>query len=78
MLRAATSSAPAVAIRYGVFLNTLIDFIIIAFAIFMMVKGMNSMEKKPEASKTKECPHCMSTINVKATRCPNCTSELKK
>lgn len=67
-------------ITYGIFINNLIDFIIIALVIFMMVKGVNKLNRKPApaASPTsKECPHCFSTISIKATRCPNCTSELK-
>ncbi len=69
-------------VTYGNFINNLIDFIIIAIVIFLMVKGVNSLSRKPApapapAPTTKECPHCFSTISIKATRCPNCTSELK-
>lgn len=69
-------------VTYGNFINNLIDFIIIALVIFLMVKGLNSLQKKPApapaaAPTTRECPHCFSTISIKATRCPNCTSELK-
>jgi large conductance mechanosensitive channel len=67
------------AVKYGSFIQAIIDFAIIAFVIFMIVKAMNSM-KKPEpvaAPTTKECPHCLSTIPLKATRCAHCTSELK-
>jgi large conductance mechanosensitive channel len=68
-------------ITYGNFINNLIDFFIIALVIFLMVKGVNSLNRKPVpapavAPTTKECPHCFSTISIKATRCPNCTSEL--
>ena len=68
-------------VPYGNFINNLIDFIIIALVIFLMVKGVNSLQKKPVptpavAQTTKECPHCFSTISIKATRCPNCTSQL--
>ena len=65
--------------RYGVFINTLINFLIIAFVIFMMVKVM-SMMKKPEAPKeptTKACPECDMQIPLKAKRCPNCTSQVE-
>ena len=69
-------------IKYGLFLNNIIDFIIIAFVIFLIVKAANNMKKAPApaapaAPTTKECPHCFSTISIKATRCPNCTSEIK-
>jgi large conductance mechanosensitive channel len=68
-------------VTYGLFINNLIDFIIIALVIFLMVKGINSLQKKPAPAPaaeptTKECPHCFSTISIKATRCPNCTSQL--
>jgi large conductance mechanosensitive channel len=68
-------------VTYGNFIQSLIDFLIIALVIFLLVKGINSLAKKPvpaPASEptTKECPHCFSTISIKATRCPNCTSEL--
>jgi large conductance mechanosensitive channel len=65
-------------INYGIFLNTIINFIIVAFAIFLVVRVMNKLQKKPApaAPTTKECPYCASTIPIKATRCPNCTSQL--
>ena len=65
-------------VTYGVFFNNLIDFLIIVLVIFLMVKGINSLQKKPvpAAPVTKECPRCISVIPIKATRCPNCTSEL--
>ena len=79
-LREKTEIADAVTINYGLFINTLIDFVIIAFAIFMIIRQMNKLKKKEEAVPavvtTKECPHCFSAIPIKATRCPNCTSEL--
>jgi large conductance mechanosensitive channel len=71
--------AGAAVISYGVFLNTVIDFLIVAFAIFLLVRQINRL-KKPEAASppsTKECPYCASSIPIKAIRCPNCTSELK-
>jgi large conductance mechanosensitive channel len=65
-------------IKWGAFIQTIIDFLIIATVIFLIVKAANRMKKPapPAAPTTKECPHCFSTINIKATRCPNCTSEL--
>jgi large conductance mechanosensitive channel len=65
-------------INYGLFIQAIVDFVIVAFVIFLMVRMMNRM-KKPEpvaAPTTKECPHCFTTISIKATRCPNCTSQL--
>lgn len=80
-LKEAVGEAPAVAISYGKFINTVVDFIIIAFAIFMVVKGMNKMKKKEEAPPaeptTKECPECLSTVPIKATRCAHCGIVLK-
>lgn len=66
-------------IMWGLFLQTIVDFLIIAFVIFLIVKSANKMKKAPPPADptTKECPHCISTISIKATRCPNCTSELK-
>jgi large conductance mechanosensitive channel len=69
-------------VTYGNFINNLIDFLIIALVIFLLVKGINSLQRKPvpaaaAAPTTRECPHCFTTISIKATRCPNCTSELK-
>lgn len=74
-------AAGAVTLSYGAFINTIITFIIIAIAMFLVIKVMMGAEnrlKKPAvaAPTTKECPHCFSTINIKATRCPNCTSDL--
>jgi large conductance mechanosensitive channel len=75
---AAATAAGAATINYGVFLTTIIDFLIIAFFIFLVVKAMNAMKEKPApaAPTTKDCPHCFTQIPIKATRCPNCTSEL--
>ncbi len=78
VLKPATDTTAAVTIRYGVFINTVIDFLIVAFCIFLVVKGMNSMKKEaPKEVKTKECPHCLSQIPVKATKCAFCTAEVK-
>jgi len=68
-------------VMYGAFIQAIVDFIIVAFVIFMLVRTMNNMKKKkpapaPAEPTTKECPHCFSTISIKATRCPNCTSQL--
>jgi len=78
-LKEKSSGAEAVTIRYGAFINTVVDFIIVALVIFIVVKQMNRLHKKeakPAAPETKECPKCYSVIPVKATRCPHCTSEL--
>ena len=82
---AAAKEAGAVTINYGVFIITIISFIIIAFALFMIVRYIMKARRLAEAEKekppavptTKECGYCFSTIPIKATRCPNCTSELK-
>ena len=73
--------AKAPVITYGVFINTIISFIIIAFAVFVLVRFINKLYPKPVptepvAPTTKECPFCISTISMKATRCPQCTSQL--
>ena len=77
-LKEKSVGAEAVTIRYGVFINTIVDFIIVAFVIFMVVKQMNRLQKRAEAPRaeqtTKECPKCWSVIPLKATRCPHCTS----
>jgi large conductance mechanosensitive channel len=74
-------AAGAPTIRYGMFINTVLDFVIVAAVMFFLVRTVNRMQKpKPApaaAPTTKECPFCVSTIPIKATRCPNCTSELK-
>jgi large conductance mechanosensitive channel len=80
-LKGKTAEAEAVTVKYGVFINTVLDFVIVAFAIFMVIKQMNRLKRKeeapPPAPTTRECPKCFSTIPIKATRCPNCTSELQ-
>lgn len=77
---AVARDAGAVTLNYGAFLNTIINFLIIAFAMFLIVRAVNRFEKKeaalPAEPTTKECPHCFTEIAIKATRCPNCTSEL--
>jgi len=76
---AEAQAAGAATLNYGVFLNTLIDFIIVALVIFLLVRQVNRRTAKPapaaEAT-TRECPYCFTQISVKATRCPNCTSDL--
>jgi large conductance mechanosensitive channel len=74
-------AAAAPVLTYGSFIKNVVDFLIIAIVIFLMIKGINTMKKPapapaPAEPTTKECPHCFSTISIKATRCPNCTSEL--
>jgi large conductance mechanosensitive channel len=67
------------AIKYGVFINSVLDFIIVAFAIFMVVKQINRLKKAPPPppeTTSKDCPKCCTTIPIKASRCPHCTSEL--
>jgi large conductance mechanosensitive channel len=67
----------AVTLKYGLFINTVIDFVIVAFVIFMVIKQMNRLKKDPPKEPTeKDCPKCCSHIPIKATRCPHCTSEL--
>jgi large conductance mechanosensitive channel len=73
-------AAGAATINYGMFINTVIDFLIVAFVIFLLVRQVNKWTKPAPAAAapaTKECAYCVSTIPVKATRCPNCTSELR-
>ncbi|MBU1097985.1 MAG: large conductance mechanosensitive channel protein MscL [Bacteroidetes bacterium] len=77
----AAQDAGAVSVNYGAFLNTIISFLIIAFSIFVLIKNINKLKRQDEPKPaavptTKECPHCLSTISIKATKCPNCTSAL--
>lgn len=81
---AEAKAAGAAVIAYGSFINVVIDFIIVAFCIFLIVKAMNTMKRRlehapasPAALTTKECPRCFSIIPIKATRCPHCTSDVK-
>lgn len=74
---AEAKAAGAATINYGVFLNTVIDFLIVAFVIFLFVRQINRWTKKPEAPTTKDCPYCLSAIPLKAVRCAHCTVELK-
>ena len=75
---AAAKAAGAVSLNIGVFINTIISFVIVAFSVFLLISGMSRMKRKEApAVTTKECAYCFSAIPIKATRCPNCTSELK-
>ncbi len=72
-------NAGAPTLNYGVFINNILDFIILAFVIFIMIRAINRLTKKQKAAEevtTRECPHCLSSIAKKATRCPFCTSEV--
>jgi large conductance mechanosensitive channel len=72
--------AGAVTINYGVFVNTILGFLVVAFAVFLLVRSVNRLKREQEAPPaeltTKECPHCLSTIPIKAARCAHCTSQL--
>lgn len=77
---AAAKALGAVTINYGTFINTIINFVIVAFAVFMMIRIINRLRREqpaPAVPTTKECPHCFSTVHIKAVRCPNCTSSLQ-
>jgi large conductance mechanosensitive channel len=69
---------PAIVINYGAFINTVLDFVIVAFVIFLVIKQMNRLkgQEPPKPPTTKECPRCCTNIPIKATRCPQCTSDL--
>ena len=79
---AAAKEAGAVTLNAGLFINSMISFLIVAFAVFLLIKGMNSLQKEEEETPAepteKDCPHCFTAIPIKATRCPHCTSELTK
>jgi large conductance mechanosensitive channel len=76
---AAAKAVGAPTLNYGLFLNTVIDFLIVASVIFILIRQFNRLKRKPAeaAPSTKECPFCFSAISVRAVRCPHCTSELK-
>ena len=80
MTIADAQAAGAVTLNYGMFVNTVISFIIVAVAVFMVIKSLNKMQRQeeapPEEATTKECSYCFTIIPINATRCPNCTSEL--
>lgn len=82
----AAQEAGAVTINYGMFINNVVSFLIVATAVFMLIKFMNKLqnavvkkeaEEEAAAPTTKECPYCFSTININATKCPHCTSDLR-
>lgn len=76
---ASAKEAGAVTINIGVFINAIISFLIVALAIFLLIRSVNKLYPKPvEAPATKDCPHCLMSIPVKATRCGHCTAELTK
>ena len=79
-LLADAQAAGAVTINYGVFINAVVSFLIVAFVVFLLIRTINRMKREEEAPPaeptTKECPYCLSTIPIKATRCAHCTSEL--
>ncbi len=79
---AVAKAAGAVTMNVGVFINTIINFIIVALAIFLLIRNVNRFKREKEAPAaappTKDCSFCFTAIPIKATRCPNCTSELKK
>jgi large conductance mechanosensitive channel len=68
---------PGTAIKYGTFISAVINFIIMAFIIFLMIKAMNKLRRKDEEVTTKICPHCKSEIDIEATKCPHCTSDVQ-
>ena len=77
---AAAKAAGAATINYGVFVNTVLNFVIVAFAVFLLIRQVNRLKRQPAAAPapaTKECPFCYSSIALKATRCAHCTSELR-
>jgi large conductance mechanosensitive channel len=76
---AAAKAAGAVTINYGVFINTIISFLIVAFAVFMLIRSVNKLKREapPPEADTKECPYCLSVIPLKASRCAHCTAEIK-
>ncbi len=76
---AAAKAAGAATINYGMFINTIIDFIIVAAAIFILIKQINQLKRQEAAAPpaTKECPYCLSNIPIKAVKCSHCTSDLK-
>lgn len=76
-LRQATADSAAVSIKYGLFINAVIDFIIVAFAMFLVIKQINRFSK-PVLQVKKDCPFCCSSISMNAIKCPDCTSDLSK
>jgi large conductance mechanosensitive channel len=78
VLKAAAPHSPEVAIKYGVFINNVVSFVLVAFAVFLLVKQVNKLRRPAPAAAltTRECPYCLSTIPIKATKCAHCTAEV--
>ena len=78
---ASAKTAGAITLNYGVFINSIISFLVVAFAVFLLIRNINRLKKQEEAPAaalaTKECPYCLSVVPLKALRCAHCTSELK-
>jgi large conductance mechanosensitive channel len=78
---AVAKAAGAVTMNYGAFINTIVSFLIVSFAVFLLVRNINKLRREketpPAAPSTKECPYCLSVIPINATRCAHCTSEIK-
>jgi large conductance mechanosensitive channel len=78
---AAAKAAGAITLNFGLFVNAVVSFLIVAFAVFLLVRNINNLRRREEAppavATTKECPYCFSVIPVKAVRCAHCTSDLK-
>jgi large conductance mechanosensitive channel len=79
---AEAKAAGGATINYGLFINTVIDFIIVAFVIFMLIRQINRLNKEPAPQPavptTRDCPYCFSVISIKATRCPHCTAQVER
>jgi large conductance mechanosensitive channel len=75
----AAKAAGAITVNYGVFINTIISFLIVAFAVFMLIRSVNKLKREapPPEADTKECPYCLSVIPLKASRCAHCTAEIR-
>lgn len=77
----AAADAGAVTLNYGAFIDNVISFLIVAFAVYLLVRGLNTLKRKEEVAPPppdkKDCPYCFTTVSIKATRCPSCTSEIK-
>jgi len=75
---AKAAKPPLPTINYGLFISTIIEFLIVAFVLFLVIRGVNRMRRRKEEAppEAKNCPYCISSIAVAATRCPNCTSQL--
>ena len=79
-LKEAAGSVPGVTMKYGLFINTILDFTIVAFALFLLIRAMNRVAQridKPAAATTKECPECLMTIPINAKRCGHCASVVR-